>query len=235
MAGPPQIEVRVLRVFCGNGGRHGNALGVVLDGSSVSADDRQAFAARLGYSETVFVDDRDTGRIAIYTPEVEYPFAGHPTVGTAWLLAREGHDVDALRPSAGTVPARIDGEAAYVSGRVEWCPQFDLIQLEDAGAIDAHPGIERGDGLVGPAPGERARPRDRGPPGSRIGHPRTAAGRRDGGDRREGGGGVTFGVPPVGLEPTTPGLKVRCSNQLSYGGTLSLEVQQPVGIERVRT
>ncbi|MBA2523210.1 MAG: PhzF family phenazine biosynthesis protein, partial [Solirubrobacterales bacterium] len=47
-----------------------------------------------------------------------------------------------------TVPARIDGEAAYVSGRVEWCPQFDLIQMEDAGAIDAHPGIERGDVYV---------------------------------------------------------------------------------------
>ncbi|MEO7197916.1 MAG: PhzF family phenazine biosynthesis protein [Solirubrobacterales bacterium] len=145
MAGPPQIEVRLLRVFCGDGGRHGNALGVVLDGSSVPTEDRQAFAARLGYSETVFVEDRDTGRIAIYTPAVEYPFAGHPTVGTAWLLAREGHDVDFIRPPAGKVPARLEGDVAYVSGRVEWCPQFDLIELGSPADIDAHPGIERGD------------------------------------------------------------------------------------------
>ena len=106
MTGPPQIEVRVPRVFCAPDGGFGNPLGVVLDGPSVPADDRQALARHLGYSETVFVDDAPRGRIAIYTPEVELPFAGHPSVGTAWMLLGEGYGADVLRPPAGDVPVR---------------------------------------------------------------------------------------------------------------------------------
>jgi predicted PhzF superfamily epimerase YddE/YHI9 len=145
MPAPPQVEVRELRVFCDGDGRFGNPLGVVLDGSAVPADDRQAFARHLGYSETVLVDDAASGRIAIYTPEVEYPFAGHPTVGTAWLLREEGFAVDALRPPAGEVPVRFDDELTWVAGRVEWCPVFDMVELANPAEIDKHPGIEAGD------------------------------------------------------------------------------------------
>lgn len=145
MPAPPEVEVRVLRVFCGPDGGYGNPLGVVLDGAAVAAGDRQALARHLGYSETVFVDDAPSGRMEIYTPEVEYPFAGHPTVGTAWLLRREGFAVGELHPPAGEVPVRFDGDVTYVQGRVEWCPDFDLIELAGPAEIDEHPGIEEGD------------------------------------------------------------------------------------------
>ncbi|HET6831973.1 MAG TPA: PhzF family phenazine biosynthesis protein [Solirubrobacterales bacterium] len=145
MPAPPEVEVRVLRVFCGADGGYGNPLGVVLDGAAVAAGDRQALARHLGYSETVFVDDAPSGRMEIYTPEVEYPFAGHPTVGTAWLLRREGFAVGELHPPAGEVPVRFDGDVTYVQGRVEWCPDFDLIELAGPAEIDEHPGIEEGD------------------------------------------------------------------------------------------
>ncbi len=89
----------VLRVFCGPRGGYGNELGVVRDGSRIPARaDRQALAARLGFSETVFVDDPERGVIDIYTPTLRLPFAGHPCVGTAWLL-----DVPELVTPAGTV------------------------------------------------------------------------------------------------------------------------------------
>ena len=104
-SGPAEIEVRVPRVFCAADGSFGNPLGVVRDGPAVPAGDRQALARHLGYSETVFVDDAASGLIAIYTPEVELPFAGHPSVGTAWMLLAEGVGLDALRPPAGTVPS----------------------------------------------------------------------------------------------------------------------------------
>lgn len=137
MAKPPQIEVRVPRVFCGPGGEHGNELGVVLQGRLVPVDDRQAMATRLGYSETVFVDDADQGRMAIYTPSVELPFAGHPTVGAAWLLGKEGHPVDALRLPAGRVAVRREGEMTWVAAKPEWCPPWELRRYESAGEIDA--------------------------------------------------------------------------------------------------
>jgi predicted PhzF superfamily epimerase YddE/YHI9 len=141
---PAQIEVRVPRVFCDSEGRFGNELGVVLDGTAVPDDDRQAIATRLAYAETVFVDDPAEGRFAIYTPETELPFAGHPTVGTAWVLAQAGYEVDSLRPPAGKVGVRRDGEMTWVSARPEWCPPFELRQLADAGEIDALPVLDSG-------------------------------------------------------------------------------------------
>ena len=139
MAGPPEIEVRVPRVFCNADGGFGNPLGVVLDGPSVPAGDRQALARHLAYSETVFVDDAARGRIEIYTPEVELPFAGHPSVGTAWMLHGEGHEIDVLRPPAGEVRVRRDGELTWVAARPEWCPDWELIELGSPAEVDDLP------------------------------------------------------------------------------------------------
>lgn len=139
MVKPPRVEVRVLRVFCGEGGTEGNPLGVVLDGGAVARDDRQAMARHLGYSETVFVDDPAQGRIQIFTPEVQMKFAGHPSVGTAWILACEGYEIDALRPPAGKVPVRFEDGTPFIAGRPEWAPPFELAQHGGAAEVDALP------------------------------------------------------------------------------------------------
>ena len=94
-------ELHVLRVFVNEDGEWGNPLGVFLDGGQIPEGDRQALAAELGFSETVYVDDRESGRIRIFTPGLELPFAGHPTVGTAWLLAETGTPVSALQTPGG--------------------------------------------------------------------------------------------------------------------------------------
>ena len=84
---PRVPTLHVLRVFCAPDGSHGNELGVFLDGAEVPAGARQAVARELGFAETVFVDDAERGEVRIFTPALELPFAGHPTVGTAVLLA----------------------------------------------------------------------------------------------------------------------------------------------------
>lgn len=143
-------QLHVLRVFTGPDGSAGNPLGVVLDGAAIpTADARQELAAQLRFSETVFVDDAGTGAVAIFTPAVELPFAGHPLVGTAWLLAREGGaDVETLRPPAGEVPARAEASGAYVAGRPEWAPPFELAELDSPTAVDALTGPPGGHDLV---------------------------------------------------------------------------------------
>ena len=108
--GPKMTEFHVVRVFVGPGDTGGNELGVFLDGMSIAPERRLAVTAELGFSETVFVDDLDTARIAIFVPTTELPFAGHPTVGTSWLLAEIGRPVPVLRPPAGEVPTWRDGD-----------------------------------------------------------------------------------------------------------------------------
>jgi trans-2,3-dihydro-3-hydroxyanthranilate isomerase len=73
----------------------GNPLAVVLDGEGFSTERMQAIAREFNLSETVFVlpslDPARRADIRIFTPRYELPFAGHPTVGTAALLAlRDG-------------------------------------------------------------------------------------------------------------------------------------------------
>lgn len=131
-------ELHVLRVFCGPGGQAGNPLGVVLDGAAVPAEpDRQAVAAELGFSETVFVDDPERGEVDIYTPSTRLLFAGHPLVGTAWLLRAEGFEVDVLRPAAGDVPTRRDGGFGWIRARPEWATGRRTRRHESAAEVDA--------------------------------------------------------------------------------------------------
>jgi predicted PhzF superfamily epimerase YddE/YHI9 len=128
--------LHVLRVFCAEDGSGGNALGVFLDGTAVPEERRQAIAADLGFAETVFVDDRERAEIRIFTPGMELPLAGHPLVGTAWLLREEGTAVDVLRPPAGECAVRFEREVTFVAANPEWGPPWDLIELESPGAVD---------------------------------------------------------------------------------------------------
>lgn len=142
-------RLHVLKVFVGEGGVGGNPLGVFLDGDEVPEQDRQRVAADLGFSETVFVDDAARGELRIFTPGTELPFAGHPLVGAAWLLSREGSDVPVLRPPAGEVPVRFEGGVTFIIGRPEWAPDFEEVELGSAAEVEALGGIPEGHDLVG--------------------------------------------------------------------------------------
>ena len=127
--------LHVLRVFVNEEGEWGNPLGVFLAGGLVAGPDRQSVAAKLGFSETVFVDDPAAGRLSIYTPQIELPFAGHPTVGAAWLLGREVAPVEALRPPAGEVGVRYAETLTYIAAKPEWAPRFDYRELDSPAEV----------------------------------------------------------------------------------------------------
>lgn len=136
--------LHLLRVFCSEDGAGGNPLGVFRNGGEVPAELRQAVAADLGLSEVVFVDDAGTGEIRIFTPATELDFAGHPAVGTAWLL----DGIEALKVPAGEVAVRRDGETVYVAARPEWGPPFELAELDSPDELEALDGPPAGHDLT---------------------------------------------------------------------------------------
>jgi predicted PhzF superfamily epimerase YddE/YHI9 len=138
----------LLRVFCDENGNGGNPLAVFVDGHGVAPDRRQAAAGELGYSETVFVDDAERGELRIFTPADELPFAGHPTVGTAWLLRELGGEPRSLQVPAGELDVRFEGDAAFVTASPEWGPFFEAEQLNSPTAVDALEGPPGGRELV---------------------------------------------------------------------------------------
>lgn len=132
--------LHVVKVFVGPDRTGGNPLGVFLDAADVPARRRQEIAADLGYSETVFVADVATGLLRIHTPTREFPLAGHPLVGTSWLLADQGKPVDVLRPPAGEVPTWQADDRTWIRADPNLAPRFDLTQLGSVAEVDAHPG-----------------------------------------------------------------------------------------------
>ena len=100
----------------------GNPLAVFTDARGMSDADMQALAREFNLSETTFVlppeDPTNTAKVRIFTPANELPFAGHPNVGTGYVLARMGRATNGVlrfEELAGLVEVKIEGEGATIA------------------------------------------------------------------------------------------------------------------------
>ncbi len=106
-------EFLIADVFTGTP-LEGNQLAIFPDGRGLSAELMQKATREMNFSETVFFlppDDPATAdaRVRIFTPGGELPFAGHPTLGSAWVLGELlGKDAVTLQTGAGLVPVELD-------------------------------------------------------------------------------------------------------------------------------
>jgi trans-2,3-dihydro-3-hydroxyanthranilate isomerase len=118
----------------------GNQLAVFTDARDLTDDDMQALAKEMNFAESVFVlppnaPDADV-RMRIFTPALELPFAGHPTLGTAFVLGGPlSKIVIRLETLAGVVPVELERDGPkIVFGRMEqplptWTPVDDAEPL----------------------------------------------------------------------------------------------------------
>jgi trans-2,3-dihydro-3-hydroxyanthranilate isomerase len=122
----------------------GNPVAVFLDGTGLDTDTMQRAARELNLSETVFLLPPDDpaaadARARIFTPAAELPFAGHPVLGTAFLLAAErAQDRIRLQTGAGIISIILSngyGEMEQPTPRVE--------PFTEAGELLSSLGVER--------------------------------------------------------------------------------------------
>jgi len=121
----------------------GNPLAVVLDASGLSTAQMQAIASEFNYSETTFVlpprDPAHDAQVRIFTVRAEIPFAGHPNVGTAFVLATQATTPPArlkFEEGAGLVPVEILTDGGRAVGAELTAPQglskFTQFSVEQA-------------------------------------------------------------------------------------------------------
>jgi len=122
---------------------------VVFDAADLPAELGIRLAGHLGFSETVFIDEEKRAAFRIFTPASELRLAGHPTVGTAWVLGeRAGAVPQVVRPRlASEVPAwrentdegEGEGESdrVWIRGAVADAQPWEYVQLDDPAEIDA--------------------------------------------------------------------------------------------------
>jgi trans-2,3-dihydro-3-hydroxyanthranilate isomerase len=141
---PVRVPFRLVDVFAPRPFT-GNQLCVVLDPpADLDTATMQALAREIGFSETTFVTEAAGDRYAmrIFTPGAELPFAGHPTIGTAYVLAREGR----ISPLATQVVS--SGEFAVevdVDGGFAWMTQLPAVfepPFEDRELLARAAGLE---------------------------------------------------------------------------------------------
>ncbi|MDE2378250.1 PhzF family phenazine biosynthesis protein [Bradyrhizobium sp.] len=120
----------------------GNPLAVVLDAGGLTTAQMQAIATEFNYSETTFVlpprDQQHDAHVRIFTPVRELPFAGHPNVGTAFVLAtlaREPKQRLLFEEQAGLVPVDVFREQGRVVGAELTAPQA-LTRASELSAVD---------------------------------------------------------------------------------------------------
>ena len=118
----------------------GNPVAVFTDATGLSAEVMQQAARELNLSETVFVLRAGEGsgahlRVRIFTPRTELPFAGHPVLGTAFVVGRAmGSNVVRLETGLGVVAVRLertDGGAPVYGEMEQFVPPIELFEAVD--------------------------------------------------------------------------------------------------------
>jgi len=125
----------------------GNQLAVFTDGRGLDDETMQAIARELKLSETTFVFPAEQGghaKVRIFTPATELPFAGHPTLGTAFVLAAPMQLLEIrLETGMGIVRVRLEREGARIAfGRMEQ-PLPNIEPFEPEAELLSALGVER--------------------------------------------------------------------------------------------
>lgn len=114
-------QIRIVDVFTEKP-LAGNQLAVVLDGRGIDDSTMGRIAREMNFSETTFIfppdDPSHAARVRIFTPGTELPFAGHPTIGTAWVLSDEGlvkGGAFTLEEKVGPVNVRFEGNLIWMT------------------------------------------------------------------------------------------------------------------------
>ena len=133
----------------------GNPLAVIPDAQGLTGEQMQSIAAEFNLAETTFVlpprDPKNTAHVRIFTPKSELPFAGHPNVGTAFVLARHGRSGDrfVFEEGAGLVPLDLTRESGVVvSARLAAPQPLSLVETVPANIVAQAAGLQPGD-IVG--------------------------------------------------------------------------------------
>jgi trans-2,3-dihydro-3-hydroxyanthranilate isomerase len=147
-----ELAYRVVDVFT-DCAYAGNPLAVVLDGDDLTTEQMQSIAREFNLSETTFplsrTADEASYRLRIFTPSTELPFAGHPSIGSAWVMRDIGRVVDGRliqECGAGLLPVDLAGDGATLTGGTPYLREA-VDAVETLAAIGLTAGDLAGDPL----------------------------------------------------------------------------------------
>jgi predicted PhzF superfamily epimerase YddE/YHI9 len=133
-----QIVVYTSRVFVNEASEFGNPVGIVLDDTqSLSTEIRQKITVKIGFSESVFINNLDIGNITIFNPVKEVNFAGHAIIGTAYFIIHTlKKPLKSLECNTGKVYFWQEDNLTWIHADLKGTPPWIHEQLQSVEAID---------------------------------------------------------------------------------------------------
>lgn len=133
------FDVNIARVFINKDGDYGNPVGIVLDDElKLKDEERQRIAAKLNFSETVFIDS--LGKIpsvSIFNPQHKVKFAGHAVLGTAYFVRNIlNNNIDSIKCGSEVVKVRRDRELLYITAPLSIMPSWNFEELGSSNEIE---------------------------------------------------------------------------------------------------
>lgn len=128
----------IVRIFVNEKGEYGNPHCIVVDiDKKLDNLARQELATRMKLSETVFINNLDSGDVSIFSPIRECPFAGSALVGTAWLLRKINKEQPKFLITKNTkVPTWTEEGATYIRMNSSCLPKWNYEQLSSPSDVE---------------------------------------------------------------------------------------------------
>ena len=133
-----RVKVHVFRVFVNKENRFGNPVGIILDEKKeISLQDRQVISTKLGFSESIFINDLRSGNVSIFNPKREIDFAGHALVGAAYFISKVmGKTVSFIDCKGGQIKTWQENSQTWISANLTNTPPWHYEQLQDPTLVD---------------------------------------------------------------------------------------------------
>lgn len=132
------VLVKVLQVFVNENREYGNAVGIIIDEKRKSnLHLRQQISNKLGFSETVYINDIDTGEVNIFNPVQDVDFSGHALIGTAYYIHTIlQKSISSLQCKIGKIDIWEENNLSWVRASLDGTPPWIIKQLNNASEVD---------------------------------------------------------------------------------------------------
>lgn len=132
------VKIHILRVFVNDEKKFGNPVGIILDEKQeISKELRQHITKRLGFSESIFINNANTGNVSIFNPQSEIDFAGHALVGAAYLMHNVlNKPIHFLECRGGRIAAWQEHDVTWIRAHLKYTPPWIHEQFQNASQVE---------------------------------------------------------------------------------------------------
>jgi predicted PhzF superfamily epimerase YddE/YHI9 len=132
------LQLHIVCVFVDSEHKFGNPVGIILDeGKEIDAKERQQIVTSLGYSESVFINNLESGNVSVHNSQNEIPFAGHALVGASWYMnTTRIEPLDALVCMGNSIKTWSEGDNVWVRASKDILPPWNYEELGNALVVE---------------------------------------------------------------------------------------------------